>query len=37
MRLGVKYCGGCNPRFDRKEIVKRLKEDYPHINIKSSR
>lgn len=25
MRIGVKYCGGCNPRYDRLEFVARLK------------
>lgn len=24
MRRAVKYCGGCNPRFDRVELVLRL-------------
>ena len=26
MRLGIKYCGGCNPRIDRKLLTKRLRE-----------
>ena len=25
MRVGVKYCGGCNPRYDRVDFVARLK------------
>lgn len=25
MRVGVKYCGGCNPRYDRTNFVARLK------------
>ena len=29
MKIGIKYCGGCNPRYDRLEIAKRLKKDYP--------
>ncbi len=24
MKIGIKYCGGCNPRYDRKAVVKRL-------------
>lgn len=24
MRIGVKYCGGCNPRYDRTGLVARL-------------
>ncbi len=27
MRVGVKYCGGCNPRYDRPQLVARLKEE----------
>lgn len=27
----MKYCGGCNPRFDRVEFVRRLREAFPHI------
>lgn len=26
MRIGIKYCGGCNPRYDRTNVVSRLKE-----------
>jgi hypothetical protein len=29
MRIGVKYCGGCNPRYDRVAAVARLKADFP--------
>lgn len=29
MTVNIKYCGGCNPRFDRAEIVRRLKEKFP--------
>ena len=24
MRIGVKYCGGCNPRYDRTGLVAQL-------------
>ncbi len=27
MRIGVKYCGGCNPRYDRTGFVAQLKEE----------
>lgn len=27
MRIGVKYCGGCNPRYDRPKFVARLKDE----------
>ncbi|MGH4117654.1 hypothetical protein [Clostridium sp.] len=26
MRIGIKYCGGCNPRYDRADLVSKLKE-----------
>lgn len=26
MRIGIKYCGGCNPRYDRTALVSRLKQ-----------
>lgn len=27
MCIGVKYCGGCNPRYDRAALVQRLKSE----------
>lgn len=27
MRIGVKYCGGCNPRYDRTGFVERMKKE----------
>lgn len=24
MRVGVKYCGGCNPRYNRSDFIRRL-------------
>lgn len=27
MQIGVKYCGGCNPRYDRKKFVQQLNTD----------
>jgi len=26
LKIGVKYCGGCNPRYDRVALVKRIEE-----------
>lgn len=26
MKIAIKYCGGCNPRIRRKEIVQKVKE-----------
>ncbi|HPW68430.1 MAG TPA: hypothetical protein PLA82_03095 [Deltaproteobacteria bacterium] len=25
--IGLKYCGGCNPRYDRAEAVRRIREE----------
>ena len=29
MRIGIKYCGGCNPVYNRGRQVKRLQEQFP--------
>ena len=29
MKIGIKYCGGCNPRYDRAEYVRTLREEHP--------
>jgi len=26
MKIGIKYCGGCNPTYDRTEVVSKLKK-----------
>ena len=26
LRIGVKYCGGCNPEYDRVALVERIKK-----------
>ena len=28
-RLAIKFCGGCNPVFERGEVVKRIREGLP--------
>jgi len=33
MIAAVKYCGGCNPCFDRGGIAKRLQADFPDIQL----
>jgi len=33
MNICVKYCGGCNPRYDRKKIIDNLRADFQNINI----
>lgn len=29
MKIGLKYCGGCNPNYERSHIVKRARAEYP--------
>ncbi|MCL2864083.1 MAG: hypothetical protein FWE25_00935 [Lachnospiraceae bacterium] len=36
MDIGIKYCGGCNPRYDRTSIVVRLEKDFPGLQITSA-
>ncbi|WP_332236629.1 hypothetical protein [Sporolactobacillus sp. KGMB 08714] len=33
MKIRVKFCGGCNPRYDRGEIVRQLRTDFPDIDV----
>ena len=28
MKIGIKYCGGCNPSYDRVKFINSLKEIY---------
>lgn len=36
-RVGVKYCGGCNPRFDRGELARKLRERYPQLEWENAK
>ncbi len=36
MDIGIKYCGGCNPRYDRPALVARLKSDLPDAQVVSA-
>ena len=36
IKIGVKYCGGCNPRYDRVEAVERLKAAFPGVSFVTS-
>ena len=33
MTVAVKYCGGCNPRYDRGAALEKLKKRYPDIKF----
>lgn len=28
MRIGVKYCGGCNPNYERVEMIQRVRSQF---------
>lgn len=33
MRIGVKYCGGCNPNYNRKAAIEMLKSKWRGCSI----
>lgn len=33
MLIALKYCGGCNPRYDRGNLTKQLETDFPEADI----
>ena len=33
MVIAVKYCGGCNPRYDRVKFVQDLQEEFPECGF----
>ena len=33
MKCGVKFCGGCNPRYDRGAAYRQIKEDLSDIDF----
>lgn len=35
MKIGVKYCGGCNPCYERRNIIRWVKRDYPMIETEA--
>lgn len=32
-QIGIRYCGGCNPRFDRVALVRRLAAWFPQADF----
>ena len=32
--INIKYCGGCNPRYDRTQIAKRIQKEFPDETIR---
>ena len=37
MLVGVKYCGGCNPRYDRGALVAQIKKALPAMRFEPVR
>lgn len=35
MIAGVKFCGGCNPKYDRKFLYESLKNEYKNIEFQT--
>lgn len=33
MKCGVRFCGGCNPRYDRGKALKKLKKERPDVGF----
>ena len=33
VKVGLRYCGGCNPRYDRVALVKELQRSLPGIRF----
>lgn len=35
MKIGIKYCGGCNPKYDRVAFVDKLRKQCAHCEVKA--
>lgn len=35
--IGLRYCGGCNPRYDRVRLARRLEESLPQLEFEPAR
>lgn len=35
MIVQVRYCGGCNPRYDREALLERLTKAFPEIEFRT--
>ncbi len=33
MKIGIKYCGGCNTKFDRRNVVEQIRRDNPQLHF----
>lgn len=37
MKIGIKYCGGCNPIYNRSEAVSQIVSSYPEIEFEPAK
>lgn len=37
MKIGIKYCGGCNPGYDRKKLVEKLMSEHLEVTFEIAR
>ena len=37
LKVGIRYCGGCNPRYDRGAMVKRIVSKHPEWDAENAR
>lgn len=37
VQVGIRYCGGCNPRYDRGTMVKRIAAKHPEWAVENAR
>ena len=37
MLIGVKYCGGCNPNYERSRILKMARAEFPRVTFEPYR
>lgn len=37
LKVGIRYCGGCNPRYDRAAAVNRIKERRADCSFENAR
>lgn len=36
LSVGIRYCGGCNPRYDRVAAVKAMERECPNVSFVSA-
>lgn len=36
-KIGVRYCGGCNPRYDRRNVFETVKGRFPAMYLENAK